>query len=229
MKVDYDQAFKEQLSKNVEAFKADIQNGHNLDRLINFAQRYGLDVNDVIYKAQNDDVFALGFVKDPARQNFHENFAAEYIKNLPSVTAFEQLPKGGRNAKTVISGMVVDYLQAQQTHKKQKTIDFEFNIVNSDNRLIKVYASHKYTKDSGGAQDNQYENLINFMEHAKDNRDKDVYFLAICDGPYFQKTDAHGLSKIERLNDMFYTNNKLKAITIEDIETTISDTLNKCF
>ncbi len=80
--------------------------------------------------------------------------------------------------------------------KDIKSIDFEWEV-----GAFKFFASHKYTKDGGGAQDNQYEDIQNFLRHTRDCNLKNTIFLAICDGEYYLTKDSKtgDITKIERL------------------------------
>lgn len=55
-------------------------------------------------------------------------------------------------------------------YPKAKTIDFEW-----DYKGYKIYASHKYTKDRGGAQDNQYKDLQEFIRQCRESTLKKTF------------------------------------------------------
>ncbi len=110
---------------------------------------------------------------------------------------------------------IIPKTQAQSN--ASKTIDFEWNT-----GTIKCYASHKYTKNSGGAQDNQYKDIRNFMKNIRDNNTPNILFFAICDGNYYQNLSRSNMSKMQILNRDFVKNDKLKALTINEL----SDHLN---
>src|SRR5581483_2106597 len=133
------------------------------EKVLSFAQKWGLEPETVWSKVQDDWLFALQFVKDPIRQTLHQRLAAEFIKsNLqPLVADFAELPSGGAAAKWLISGMVMpqaDYKRGG-ADKQARTVDFEWRlpIETADGRSLRFYASHKFTKDEGGTQNNQYE------------------------------------------------------------------------
>ena len=56
--------------------------------------------------------------------------------------------------------------------------------------LDKFYVSHKFTMMDGGAQDNQYQDLKQFLECAHANVDPHVFFLAVCDGAYYDRRSS---------------------------------------
>jgi predicted 3-demethylubiquinone-9 3-methyltransferase (glyoxalase superfamily) len=90
-----------------------------------------------------------------------------------------------------------------------KSIDFTFNLV--ANEKYNFYCSHKYIKAlNGGAQDNQYNDIRNFLRNCDKKSEGNNYFIAICDDPYFT-------SKIETLNNDFGSNNVI-TLTIDELE-----------
>ena len=94
-----------------------------------------------------------------------------------------------------------------------KTIDFFWKTGD----LI-VYASHKYTKSSGGAQDNQYKDLKDFISEANHSNLPKTIFLAIADGSYYSSKDSEsGVSKLQRLKDLANRRNVF-ALTIAELE-----------
>ena len=81
---------------------------------------------------------------------------------------------------------------------KSKSIDFYWECGSK-----KFYAFHKYTKDSGGHQDNQYRDLQVFIGEANTSGIKDSYFLAIADGDYYSTNNGRArTTKIERLKQI---------------------------
>lgn len=100
----------------------------------------------------------------------------------------------------VVEGLIVNSRQ-----NDVKSIDFHFNVGEKN-----VYVSHKYIKATyGGAQDNQYNEVRNFLRNCNKINSGNDFFIAICDGPYFEK-------KIETLNTDFGSNNVI-AINIDGL------------
>ena len=63
---------------------------------------------------------------------------------------------------------------------------------------LTIYIAHKYTGLSGGSQDNQKNDLSGFISHANKNKDSNIIFLAIADGPYY-KYAKNSISEIDLL------------------------------
>ena len=82
----------------------------------------------------------------------------------------------------------------------------------------KFYAFHKYTREGGGAQDNQYSDIKKFIENANASADTNTFFIAIADGEYFNMRDGQaGISKIENLKQMSNNQRGVFAVQIADV------------
>ena len=144
-------------------------------------------------------MYAEFFAKDPAKQNIYEKLAANYISKIKDVKDFRNLPN---NAKMY----VVDGKVTSERLNDVKSIDFFFKVGDYN-----FYASHKYIKATyGGAQDNQYNDIRNFLRNCKKVSNGRNYYLAICDGAYFN-------TKIKILNADFSSNNVI-ALRVDDLE-----------
>jgi hypothetical protein len=216
--INYEELKKKKIRENIKELRNNISDRSVMLKVKNWADKYDLEFNFVKHKVFTDDIFALNFVKDPGRQNFHENIAAYALESLANIQDFKLLPKGGKNAKVINHGMLVSLEQSRESISNPKTIDFEWKLKTESGRIITCYASHKYTKDKGGSQDNQFNDLKSFMQHAYQNNQNDILFFAICDGNYYQQRDrTTNMSKIEELNASFYKENKVKATTINNL------------
>jgi hypothetical protein len=119
------------------------------------------------------------FIKQPNRQNIFEEYALKKIKAMPIIKSAKKLSASGKDAIYIVKGnlLKIHNLPERQMHK---SIDFDIETINNKH----IYASHKYTKDSGGSQDNQYNDMLNFVKNANESRTKE-YFFAIIDGEYY--------------------------------------------
>lgn len=178
-----------------------------------FASRFELAIDAVEQKIRTDEMFRAFFAKDPGKQKIHENIAAAFIAGMPEVENFDQLAHDGL---VVIQGAVRSRkeVRTEGATARAKTVDFTW-----DTRGKKIYASHKYTKHSGGAQDNQYRDLQEFIREANESNLRDTYFLAIADGDYYNSTDTNShTTKLQHLKDLANRRNVF-ALSIEELET----------
>lgn len=198
--VNYDFEYKEQLKKNISLVREDIESASSVLKIKNFCEKYNYSYESVVEKILGDDMFAVFFAKEPSKQNIYEKIAAKYVESLDSVSSFENYPNSIK--LFVINGNI--------TNKREndvKSIDFHIKVGN-----ISIYASHKYIKDSkgGGSQDNQYNEVRNFLRNCNKLNTGDVYYIAICDGAYFD-------SKIGILNHDFGSSH-VRAMPINELE-----------
>lgn len=210
-KLDYEGLFKKALQKNIEQLQIDLRNNEkNIGiKIENWSKKFGLNPSVVRKKIVDDNVFSLHYIKDPSKQNFYEKLAAKHIEGFLNVKNFKNLSGSGTNALVIHNGLLL--LRNNVTAETVKTIDFEW-----DYKGTKCYATHKYTKNFGGAQDNQYKDVRDFMKNARGNNQEKVLFFAICDGDYYQKKVRRS-SKIEALNSELGRDNKLVALTIDEL------------
>jgi hypothetical protein len=217
--LDYESLYNLALKENIAKLQKEIDTKQTQIKIGNWAKKFKLDPIEVRQKIIDDYMFSLHFIIDPSKQSIHEEAAANYINQFPNVEYFENLPGSGENALVINNGKIISKKDADSN--ATKTIDFEW-----ESYGYKCYASHKHTKDVGGAQDNQYKDLRNFMENIRDNNDTNIRFFAICDGDYYQNTDRNGNTKIDILNSDFRKKDKFKALTINDLFDYLEVSLN---
>ncbi|GMO67412.1 MAG: hypothetical protein Ta2D_12990 [Rickettsiales bacterium] len=182
-------------------------------KISNWAEKFGYSYNEIKDKIKNDEIFRCIFIKEPSKQNLYQNLAATYIKSLENVENFEVLASGGKNAIYLTNGKIFTGKDLKDKSKDIKSIDFKWKKGETT-----FYASHKYTKDEGGSQDNQYEDIQKFLRNVIDNNEKNTIFLAICDGEYYQTKDSKtgDATKIERLKKLTTYNSFV--LTINDLK-----------
>lgn len=154
---------------------------------------YGIEA--VRDKIENDEMFRWFFVVDPIRQNVHEKTAIRHIKAIRGVKKFK---KYGTNEMFIVNGGIVAKGDLRGMRPSCKSLDFTWRY-----GWRTFYAYHKYTKAGGGHQDNQYKDLQNFISAANQSQNRDVVFVAIADGAFYNTLNGHaGVSKLQRLRDM---------------------------
>ena len=188
-----------------------------LRKIKNFADRFGFSLKVVLDEICARPVLQAVFAKEPGRQGTHEKLAASFIKKIPHVSAFGVL---GKNKYVVVQGGVMLRKDARKsgTADRAKSLDFTWKLGD-----FEFYASHKYTKEGGGAQDNQYEDLKGFIEAANASNRRFTIFLAMADGPYYETMDTGaGVSRLQRLKDLANRRNVF-AVSSYDLEAFLKD------
>lgn len=154
-----------------------------LRRIRTFAEHFGFDEMKVREKIENDLMFACCFAKDATKTGFQEKEAGKYLKKFPElIQSFKLLPKTGKNAKYMDEdGNIVT---GEKPENGSKSLDFMWTV---DNTHIECFASHKFTREGGGAQNHQRDELIRLLKMFKNCNNKRIALFAICDGPYYNE------------------------------------------
>ena len=161
-----------------------------MQRIKTYCNRFGYNFNQVVKKIFQDGMFAAHFTKTPSKQGMHEIIAADYLRALPGVGGFEVLPKGGAGAMH-ISADGEFCTGKSKSARDSKTLDFRWTTSG-----VQCWASHKYTKEQGGAQDHQFNDQKRFVENFRNHKGEQVAFFAICDGAYYT---AKKMSELQRI------------------------------
>lgn len=205
----YKKEYKERVQKNLQNVLKELETKDMKLKISNWSNKFGYSFDEIKKKVIDDEIFRCLFAKDPAKQNFYQKLASQYIRSLNIVKNFKVLPAGGKNAIYLTKGKIFKGESLKKQPKDTKSIDFTWNC-----KDYIFYASHKYTEKSGGDQDNQYKDIQDFPNHARDCHEKNTIFLAICDGDYYLQKDSKtgGKTKIKRLqrltdNETFFVLN----------------------
>lgn len=211
MKDIYSEKLKKQLFENISQVEGLLENKDKqlLKKMQKYSEKYEISMDDIVREINSNNKFAINyFAKDPKNQNFYEKTAADYISAIAGVTDFKNL---GNAALYLVRGAVVAK-KDNQIYPNAKTIDFSFKYQDKC-----IYVSHKYTYEDGGAQHGQYVDLKAFIKEARDGSQQGNFFIAIADGPYYQRKDASANKiRIENLKSMCTPS--VKVCIIEELE-----------
>lgn len=219
MPFDYEQKFREAYADNVLRIAETLESG-KIDRKIeNFCELHGFSVDELRAEIVCNKFLAAVFAINPNKQNFYETAAAEYIAELSCVAGFKKLPG---SALYIIGGKLLSREDAKRvtrqnrsTRRDHKTVDFSWMCDG-----IQFYAAHKYTKQDGGAQGNQYHDLQTFVRESVSNSDDNVHFIAIADGPFYQMQNGlAGTTRMERLRALASDSDSVHVCSLDEIET----------
>ena len=179
--------------ENVEEVPSRLKNDDEgiVKRMDTFTTRFGFEKNDVRDEIANSKMFRATFAVDPTKQSIHENAAADWLKQEPTIKNFMTLPKSGKNAYYVTGDGEI------RLGKKTNLKSLDFRWISNG---YTFYATHKYTREAGGAQDNQYESVKTLLQAFQKGEEKDqkVVLLAIVDGPYYTGEKLKELRRFTR-------------------------------
>ena len=130
-------------------------------RILHFSSQFGVPENRFWDELKADPTGPLASILElePRRQNIHEKHAAEFITKMDHVSDFEKLPATGKNALYLNSdGQFVSRGQLGGATKPSKSLDFRW-ITDG----IVCLAAQKYTKEGGGNQDSQFNEMVQLL------------------------------------------------------------------
>lgn len=155
-----------------------------LTKVNNLIARFALveSVDVILDKIINDRLYAASFAKDPGKQRIAEDIQ---IQELSKSLDIERLSNSGNNCRYIVDGEI--FKGKPSCVSDQKSVDA---IVFSQE--TEWYCTLKYTADTGGGQDNQKNNVINFINNAGDH-----HVACILDGDYYQQ-DTRKIKELQQ-------------------------------
>ncbi len=219
MPINYEEKFKTAYQHNVQNVREAVRQGKLNGKIDNFCNLHGFTREHLIQQIESNHVVAACFAINPNKQNFYEKMAADFIKNIKGVKNFEML---SNNKLIVQNGAVIPKSALEGGYPSAKTLDFRWMYQD-----MTFYASHKYTKQEGGSQENQHKDLREFISQAAPTSLRDTYFVAIADGAFYQMQDKQdGMSRIQKLKSLA-SSDKVFACTIGELENLMKQIVGK--
>ncbi len=210
MPLNYDEKYRLAYRENIEKIqKNPLSVAKKIRNLCSF---HGLDESSVIRQIKENKLAAVLLAKDPQKQNFFEKTAAAFIKGMQGVENFRRLNKK-KEAMYISAGNLLE--KSQKTGiSKAKSIDFAWEYGGR-----KFYGYHKYTREEGGSQDNQYTDVKGFVEESREYKKADAFFIAIMDGDFYSgKNGESGKTRTQTLKDMAGANSQVLVCDINQLE-----------
>ncbi|MDE2775262.1 MAG: hypothetical protein OXI77_04890 [Chloroflexota bacterium] len=137
---------------------------------------------------------ASTLAREGRRQNIHEKHAGEFIMRMNHVSAFEKLPSKGPNALYLNrDGQLVTRRQLGRAPNPSKSLDFRW-MTNG----IKCFAAQKYTKEGGGNQDSQFNELELLLRNYLQRTNNGMALFALVDGAYYNEDRLKQLDALVR-------------------------------
>lgn len=178
---------KQMLQNNLKDLRVNINNDDYQLKIRNYCEKFGFSSQEVKDQIMINDLVASFFIKDPAKQNFTEKLVGEILKTTT-------LPQAGKNCIRFDSN---GDICSKKTPDTTKSADFYIN---------NMYITQKYTRGDGGAQDNQYNDVIDFLRKGSIKHQ----VAAIVDGSFWD-------SKRDELKHFFYNNSNVKIFSMDEI------------
>jgi len=163
-----------------------------LDKVDAWAERNAVPCTYARYEFYTNPAFKLMFLKDTKKQNAAEKALFHYLGDKLPTWQIHNLPQSGAQSLQLVGGLVIP--TTTQVIANAKTIDIKFV---SPNGAI-IYATHKRTTGTGGAQKNQCADAETFLREAERNAERNVFFYAILDGDYYTPSVIARVSQLTR-------------------------------
>lgn len=177
---------KELIKNNLKDLRNNISNSDYQYKIDKYCEKFNFKKEEVIEQIKENDIVASFFMKDPLRQNFIEKMVAELLNT-------SILSQTGKNSVRFNSKGELGHLKTPNT---SKAADFYIN---------NTYITQKYTRGFGGAQDNQYNDVVDFLLKGS----QQYRVGAILDGSYWEE-------KRKELENFFQDNENVSIYSMDD-------------
>lgn len=203
---------------NLEEMAQEIPNRSErlATRIAHFSAQFDVPEEDFWREldANSNGPLAAVLAREARRQNVHENAAAEYVRQMAHVQEFRKLPSTGRNALYInADGQVVTREQLAGAPPPSKSIDFWWRTGN-----VTCYAAQKYTREGGGNQDNQFNEVVRLLQNFQRRINNGIVLFVLVDGPYYtdqRLTRLRGLTRVQPPRSYVTSINELQPILNE--------------
>ena len=168
-------------------------------RVLHFAGQFDIPEADFWrdLDANPNGPLAAVLAREARRQNVHERAAADYIEQMANVARFRRLPSSGPNAFYVNGdGQIVTGADLAGARRPSKSIDFQWQT-----GAVTCYAAQKYTREGGGNQDNQFNEVQALLRNFLQRINNDVALFVLVDGPYYNAARLAQLQGLVRLQN----------------------------
>lgn len=183
---------QKQREKNIKIIREELDSKWVVEKIQNHLERnpyLNLSVKDIQNSILNNNLIASFFIKDPGKQNISENSILGLIEDIKEISNL--LKASDLKLHYVINNkyIVFDSENLKPKNITNKSLDFSFTYKN-----IKFIGTQKYTSGTGGAQDNQYNDVQSFLNNS-------LYIenyipVALVDGNYYTSEKINVLKSI---------------------------------
>ena len=166
-------------------------------RILHYSEQFDVPEADFWrdLDANPNGPLAAVLAREARRQNVHEKAAADHIEQIVDVEQFRKLPSTGPNACYVNGdGQIVTRRQLAGARPPSKSIDFQWRT-----GTVTCYAAQKYTKEGGGNQDNQFNEIQSLLRNFLQRINNNVALFVLVDGPYYDENRLNRLRALIRL------------------------------
>lgn len=191
---DYKNMEQQGWRKNAQSVVGALRKPNIRKKIATYAWRFGCNEEEIQEKIQNDKMFAAHFATDPKRQQLHEKVAAAWLLEIPEIKEFEILPSSKKKGLYVTNDGII---QEGKGKAPGKSLDFRWITKGKT-----CFASHKYTDQKGGSQDQQFEEMEYLLKRFRDCEEKNYVLIVIVDGAYYTDEKMQKLRRLTRNDEL---------------------------
>ena len=206
---EFDRKLKEMWEENMDIVRLAAINRDKwlLKKINNECEKCNvLNMEIILNSIKIDDFYAYKFARNPMKQNFAELFQLKFLEEHGKY-GIEKLEARGIYAYYLIDGELESDL-SRKPENSTKSIDFRHGA---------DYYYAKYTKEEGGAQDNQYKDGEMFIKQANKYCEKydDIRrFILLVDGEYYSEVKKERLRNHITKKDRVFVMSSEEAIKL---------------
>ena len=203
MKVNYKRAMKKQQKTNLELVRSSSPTVKMREKLKREANRMQVSERAIFNLFRTSPTFRKIMASKANRQSVHEQTFWVALKATLGTEHVTKLPVAGKNAVYLEKGKMVA-AEDKSPWNLSKSLDFKVEIAGNTFLIC-----HKYTRQEGGSQDNQYADVQALLLQARGCQKAHV--IAVCDGEYYNQDRMKNLKK-------HFTTKKVHVCKSEDLE-----------
>lgn len=207
MRVNYAKAVKAQQKQNLKLVTGASPDQRMRAKIKREAKRIQASERAILHLYQKSPTFRKYLAPKASRQSVHETAFFEALVRTFGKDSVVKLPSSGKNALYLEKGKVVSQSK-KSPWNLSKSVDFMVEVEGT-----KFYICHKYTKQEGGSQDNQYADIQSVMLQGRGCQKGHV--IAVCDGEYYTPERMAHLNK-------HFTTKRVHVCTSEVLDTLIA-------
>jgi len=153
-----------------------------MKKISNFSTKHEIPEKEIIEEIFRSGVVRAVFAKEPTRQNIYEGVVEQFLREhlINHGVAIRKLPADGKGALYIDrNGKIRGKLEGND-RGIGKSLDFEAKLGDQI-----VYISHKFTRESGGMQDSQFDEQLGKLRRFRNSNKPKEHFAVACDGAYY--------------------------------------------